>query len=338
MQNSSLHIVHFLINFCFTGSFTVDFLSNTLENFNEYFQSLTPQTSDNPWLLQFLEKNGDCGKSERPDTCYSAYLRKSDSNDSVHETLVMDAVYAFAHALDTMCRQNLSICSNSDFFDREKLLKLLLATSFNSLANGRISFMPNGDFAARYRIRYLQVVNGSYTYIPVGLWSDDGNNKEVITEEIPWYLEIDESTGSPRSACSLPCGLGEKQIINPDNPCCWSCFKCQPNEIVMHNDTTGHDKCEPCINVHNNKYKMPNENFTECVGIRIRRNAWAAGIITLSTFGLFFAILVTSFYIYHRNNPLVKASSRELSYVMFAGTYIGASVYAGPVAKIRCTA
>ena len=88
----------------------------------------------------------------------------------------------------------------------------------------------------------------------------------------------------------------------------------------MHN-INGHDECVLCIDAHNGKYELPNENFTECVSIGIRRNNWAVAIITLSTFGLICAIIVTSFYIYHRNYPLIKASSRELSYVMFIGKY-----------------
>ena len=303
--------------FYYTGSFTLLPISETLEDFNEYFRALTPRTSDNPWLLSLLEQYGDCGNA-----CDNANLRELDTNETSHETLVMDAVYAFAHALDTMCRQNLCTCSMPDFFDREKLLKHLLATSFESLANGRISFMTNGDSAGRYSIRYLQKIDGKYEYMPVGFWNDTENSDKVITKEIPWYLEIDSSTGSPRSACSLPCGIGEKRQINPDKPCCWSCFKCQPLEIVVEN-TNGHDECVACIDVHNDKYELPNENFTECVAIRTRGNTWAAAIITLSTFGLIFAIFVTSFYIYHRNNPLIKATSRELSYVMFIGKYNG---------------
>ena len=241
-----------------------------------------------------------------------------DSNESQHETLVMDAVFAFAHALDTMCRQNSSICSNSDSFDSELLLKHLLATSFDSLANGRISFMSNGDSAGRYLIKYLQVIDGVYKYIPVGSWTDAGNSTEVITEEIPWYLEIDNSTGSPRSVCSLSCGLGEKRQINLDNPCCWSCTKCESLEIVVQN-INGYDECKSCVDEINDKYEMPNENFTECVPFNPHKNTWGSTIITLSTFGLIFATVITSFYIYHRHNPLIKASGRKLSYVMFVG-------------------
>ena len=113
----------------------------------------------------------------------AANLGEIDTDESVHETLVMDAVFAFAHALDTMCRQNSSVCSNSDSFDSELLLKHLLATSFDSLANGRIGFMSNGDSAGKYLIKYLQEIDGVYKYIPVGSWTDAGNNTEVITEE-----------------------------------------------------------------------------------------------------------------------------------------------------------
>ena len=86
----------------------------------------------------------------------------------------------------------------------------------------------------------------------------------------------------------------------------------------MH-DIYGHDHCERCVDEINGKYEMPNENFTECVPISIRRNNWTAAIITLSSIGLIFATVITSFYICHRQNPLIKASGRKLSYIMFVG-------------------
>ena len=230
----------------------------------------------------------------------------------------MDAVFAFAHGLHDMCRQNWSACldDNKESFDRDELLQHLLNTSFDSLANGRVKFMPNGDSSGRYSIHYLQKVGDDFKFIPVGSWSDADRINGVITTKVPWYLEVDESTGTPRSVCSLPCELGEKRLINPDNPCCWSCIKCKSSEIVMHNIT----ECVSCIDEENGIYRMPNENFTECVDIEVRLNYdWAGVIITLSTFGLLFAIVVTSFYVYHREKPLIKASSRELSYVMFVG-------------------
>ncbi|XP_072017195.1 metabotropic glutamate receptor 3-like [Amphiura filiformis] len=76
------------------GSFTVIPSSETLPDFHSYFRSLTSATSDNPWLPIFLNHYGACTD---PDACDNSTVRNIDSDVTSHETLVMDAVYAFAY-------------------------------------------------------------------------------------------------------------------------------------------------------------------------------------------------------------------------------------------------
>ncbi|XP_072018081.1 metabotropic glutamate receptor 2-like [Amphiura filiformis] len=305
------------------GSFTVIPSSETLPDFHSYFRSLTPAASDNPWLPEFLKYYGACNDS---DVCENATPRAIDSNVTSHETLVMDAVYAFAYALDSMCRAKCGDSVNdcaacfgvSAEFDRDELVDQLLNTSFESLANGRVSFTKNGDASGRYSIRNFQKFEDGYKFVDVGEWNDDVTSETVIGQLVPWYVEVDDATGAPISVCSLPCEPGERRHVIPDNPCCWECIKCQPFEIVINNNT----ECLACLDLENGTYGMPNEDFTACLDIELRSNSWAAAIITISVLLILFAIVITSLYVYHREKALIKASSRELSYVMFVGIFL----------------
>ncbi|XP_072017413.1 metabotropic glutamate receptor-like [Amphiura filiformis] len=192
------------------GSFTVIPSSETLPDFNSYFRSLTPATSDNPWLPVFLNHYGACSM---PDDCENSTLRAIDSDLTSHETLVMDAVYAFAYALHSMCHaqcgepvEDCATCLNLSA-DSGELVDYLLSTSFDSLANGRVSFTENGDISGRYTIKNLQKFDDGYKFVQVGKWSDNVHvtSETVIGQLMPWYVEVDDVTGAPISVCSLPC-------------------------------------------------------------------------------------------------------------------------------------
>ncbi|XP_072016806.1 metabotropic glutamate receptor 4-like [Amphiura filiformis] len=222
------------------------------------------------------------------------------------------------------CGESVNDCATclnvSAEFDRDKLFGKLLRTSFDSLANGRVSFNENGDTSGRYLIRNLQEFNDVYKFVDVGKWNDDVTSENVIGADtfVPWYVEVDNATGVPISDCGRPCEPGERRHVIPDNPCCWECIKCLPFEIVINNNT----ECSSCLDLDNDKYGEPNENFTACLDIELRRNPLAAAIITISVLMILFAIVITSLYEYHRKKVLLRDSSRGLSYVMLVGIFI----------------
>ena len=239
----------------------------------------------------------------------------------------MDSVFAYAHALDTMCRQicpNITCgkCIQDRNFDHDALLESLLDTRFTSLANGLVSFMENGDSTGRYSIKQFQETasgSGKYEFLSVGTWGNGEDHRDVISGSTPWYLRKtfprDKATGTPLAVCSLPCGPGEKKLLNPDIPCCWRCVRCGDTEIVINGV-----ECYSCIDEDIGSYGWPDDyNRTKCVAIEPEENDWSTAIISVSTLGIIITVIVTCLYVYNRNTPLIKASSRELSYVMFTG-------------------
>ena len=306
--------------------------SGTLSDFNEYFRSLTPDISNNPWLLEFLQHYTNCSMGDatttKPHCSDPGLIARLDSDASSHETLVMDSVYTFAYALHNMisdlCPESMTFCSAVESNGSEILLDYMKRTSFISPANGNVTFLPNGDMSGRYSIKNLQSFDkDNYTFVMVGKWDESGNMDNVITEEVPWYLYDDHprwnDTGMPKSICSDPCGAGERRNVNPDNPCCWACTECYDHEIVINNGT----ECKTCLDVDSDLFGWTNDNFTECIPInpvfRVKDNAWAIAIISLSVVGIIITFFIIGLYIHNQETPLIKASSRELSYIIFAG-------------------
>ncbi|XP_072035585.1 metabotropic glutamate receptor 2-like [Amphiura filiformis] len=326
------------------SSFTVVPSSGTLPKFNDYFRSLTPLNSDNPWLPEFLQHYTNCTftdiSASRPDCNAPGLIAGLDSDESSDETLVIDSVLTFAYALDSMLRDlcpngTTGLCPAIESNGTELLLEYLLTTSFMSPANGNVSFLANGDSPGRYSIKnFQQIGENNYTFVTVGKWDESENSETVIKEDVPWYLydehPRDNLTGIPKSVCSDPCGIGERRNVNPDNPCCWTCTKCSDYEIVINNGT----ECQTCLEPENEIYGWPNENFTECVPInpefRVQEEAWAIAIICFATFGIVVTLFIIGLYVHNQETPLIKASSRELSYIIFAGimmSYITALLF-----------
>ena len=84
-------------------------------------------------------------------------------------------------------------------------------------------------------------------------------------------------------------------------------------------------KCETCP-----KGYKPDENFKECLKIRAKYYsldgrsvaiALAATPIVISGCGILIQFFVAVVFIKFRNTPLVKASSRELSSLLFLGIF-----------------
>lgn len=99
------------------GAITVELQSNEIRGFDEYMKGLTPQTNQrNPWFEEYwesvfackLQKNVPHNESEGGVAVCSPNLRLDESVGYKQESkvpFVVDAVYAFAHALDKVYRE-----------------------------------------------------------------------------------------------------------------------------------------------------------------------------------------------------------------------------------------
>lgn len=135
------------------GAITVELTSQNIEEFNEYMMNLTPATNKrNPWFREYWEKLFQCKVDDESHRGYnngytynatevpcSQHLRLDASVGYTQEPkvqFVVDAVYAFAYALDSLINDycynvNFANCTAMHNFDGgEFYQKYLLNTSF----------------------------------------------------------------------------------------------------------------------------------------------------------------------------------------------------------------
>lgn len=121
------------------------------------------------------------------------------------------------------------------------------------------------------------------------------------------------TTAPPPSVCSLPCGPGERKKPVKGVPCCWHCELCGGYQYRADILT-----CLPCP-----AHLRPTPNRTACRPTPVLRlrwgDPWAAVPLALATLGLMATAFVLVTFVKHHETPIVKASGRELSYVLLAG-------------------
>ncbi|KAG7256899.1 hypothetical protein CRUP_011084 [Coryphaenoides rupestris] len=121
---------------------------------------------------------------------------------------------------------------------------------------------------------------------------------------------------TPSSVCSLPCKLGERKKVVKGVPCCWHCEPCDGYQY-QHDEFT----CKLCA------YDMrPDPNRTACQPIPVVRlewsSPWAVIPVFLAMLGIGATLFVVATFVRHNDTPIVRASGRELSYVLLTGIFL----------------
>ena len=301
---------------------------NASRGFDDYFQSLTPQNNaQNPWFTEYWEHTFNCSLNNV--STQSAWLPRCNMSQKIGPasgyrqnskvSFTIDAVYAIAHAIDNLQRDE---CSGDDICDKivlysngrtsingELLKRYLQSVNFSGESAAVIRFNQNGDQQGSYFIKALKVINGKYFFEIIGLW--DSSTYILLFEKTPTWSLMEEA---PRSICSEKCKAGERSEIVPGGSyCCWTCVPCMgSNEI-----STG-AQCVTCP-----RGFKPNGNKTQCTYITPSALNWSSPwtiiIVLSSSLGIVATISMITIYVGFRNQPLIKASSRELSGVLLTG-------------------
>ncbi|XP_013392302.1 metabotropic glutamate receptor 6 [Lingula anatina] len=305
------------------GAITVHPLAHTVTGFSYYFRNLKPDHQNtNPWFNEFWEQHFKC---KLPSTQLS-YFNKDYKNCTGQEKIskdfifeprlqfVSDAVMAFAHALKNMhtevCGGRRGICAEMNPISGETLLYYLKNVQFTSLAGAEeFHFESNGDGANRYILKaYRQRSPGNFSWENVGEY-----DKGILTMEPDKLIFKMNSTDIPKSECSKPCSEFEATRYIALDKCCWTCQPCTEHQYLP----TPH-KCQDCPNG-----TEPNAFRNACTPLPevhlSFKNGVAIGAVTCSVWGILFTLFVIYVFVRHRDTPIVKASSRELSFVLLAG-------------------
>ncbi|KAM4046706.1 extracellular calcium-sensing receptor isoform 2-T2 [Anomaloglossus baeobatrachus] len=311
-----------------------------IPGFREFLQKVHPKMSNsNGFLKEFWEETFNCympeGSKKNVDNGNITACTGQENITSV-ETPYLDfihlrisynvylAVYSIAHALQDMytCTPGKGLFANGSCADIKKVeawqvLKHLRHLNFTNNIGEQVDFNDFGDLV------------GNYTIINWHLTKEDGSD-EVVFEDIGHYnvyskkgdrLFINESKilwsgfsrEVPFSNCSRICQEGtRKGIIEGEPTCCFSCEDCPDGEFANETDASTCEKCHM-------EY-WSNENHTSCIAKEIEFLSWTEPFgIALTMFailGICLTSFVSSVFIKFRNTPIVKATNRELSYLL----------------------
>ena len=220
-----------------------------VEAFDRHIQSLKPsRDSPNQWLVEYWEDVYHCrlDGSNLTNACNISAQRLNDTSSNVYLGNVIDAVYAFAHAIDKMvsvnCPENTGLCEavtlqrfSHSILNGTLLREYLYNVSLMNMALVSSKLIQKGDQPVFYDIVHLGRRGGP---VKVGSWDILSVPSLDITGNIEWRNGL----SVPVSICSTPCGAGEEPVLVQDqSDCCHTCEPCIGDRMV----STG-ERCEVC--------------------------------------------------------------------------------------------
>ncbi|NWY91404.1 CASR protein, partial [Loxia curvirostra] len=326
-----------------------------IPGFREFLQKVHPKSTNNGFAKEFWEETFNCylpdGSKNSP---ASASFHKGheeglgagngtsafrppctgDENITSVETPYMDythlrisynvylAVYSIAHALQDIytCTPGKGLFTNGSCADIKKVeawqvLKHLRHLNFTNNMGEQVDFDEFGDLVGNYSIInwHLSPEDGSVVFEEVGhynVYAKKGERLFINENKILWGGFSKEV---PFSNCSRDCLPGtRKGIIEGEPTCCFECVDCPDGEYSDETDASACDKCPEDY--------WSNENHTSCIPKQIEFLAWTEPFgIALTLFavlGIFLTSFVLGVFTKFRNTPIVKATNRELSYLL----------------------
>ena len=280
---------------------------------------------------EFWEEHFRCHIPGKETKLKHKYSNSCSGNETLENTVpefspvrvVINAVYAFAHALDSLqkelCPGQVGMCKKMTNFKRSRLLEHLKNISFlDPTLNTTVKFDENLEVSAMYDIMNIQEHKDTHSFVRVGRWDGERTDGKINgrlginTSQIQWRRNL---STVPTSFCSSVCQRTAIRVPLKERPfpCCWQCEECGPLQIVNENNTC---KSGP-------EGWVPNDNYTGFVKREVMYPKWddpgSIALILISLVCLLLTLITAIIYIIHKENRLVKASGRELCFVILAG-------------------
>ena len=300
--------------------------SIVISEFVEYFSTLTPNATSNPWFNDYWELFFNCSLTSKDNACNLEQRLPKNKTLAFEHPNIIQGIYAFALAIhniisyycpnQTLCDEIVIPRSTGQAVNGELLRRQLLNISLSDipiLKNEGQLFDKNGDVQNSYTIFNLQTdLSGTYSFHPVGSW-DHVNLLNINVSDIEWR----SGRKVPQSVCSLPCGPGQEPVSVPNQEqCCWTCRSCLGDFSVSSGD-----RCYECKEMF-----IPNSNKSDCIAVPVSYLTWSSpfGIVllVLTSFGIIVSMGSGIMYAVFIKNTVIKASSRELSAILLGGIFL----------------
>jgi hypothetical protein len=307
-----------------TGFMCMGVMANRVEAFEKYLANLSVEKMENTfWFKLFYEQIMNCTFGNTSGTMKSCNLSKKIGNAFLGNDLyevadkVIDAVYIFAHGLHKILIE--TNCSNILFrgckIPGQELLTVIRNSSFPS-ADGRTVYMDNkGEVNGGYIFYYATSGEKESTHqlINIGQWQDRLNMSSTLISNLNLF--------SVKAQCSEQCNDDQiQERIHGKPTCCWTCVKCPEGSIVM-NKTSCHacargffadTKRGKCVKIPEIYYSLEK---------RVSKFLVVPPLV-FSFLGILGVIFTMCIFIRFNSNPLVKASGRELCYLLLTGLFL----------------
>ena len=319
-----------------SGMYGFQLHNDHVKEFDEYFSQLAPCTNiRNPFFQDNIYNRIYCKYHDEGHAsgyeCPDDVTAEPGYTQGEMVPFVIDAVYAYAHALQNFLDNN---CDKplrwdpvirqrdgmEDTLTGENLLDYLLSVSFNDRQNHTVSFDENGNPPGMYLISNLQRnESGQYEYISVGYWYSAHKKNALV-------LNNTDRVEKVTSRCSEPCNDGMIRSIN--NKICASCFECIPCIGPTYSANSSNTECIICPNNHWGD--NPLLGSTHCVAIKVQRaefrNGWSIVSMCTATIALIILAIIVVTFAMNWKTPVVKSSDREQTIMLLVGIGIACAL------------
>ncbi|VDK43446.1 unnamed protein product [Anisakis simplex] len=302
------------------GSFSIRIHSPNVAWFDDYYFSLNPQTNVlNPWFREFWQEKFKCQFTIPKDDLVTRVCTGNENltlnyKQDAKLSQVVNSIRVVGHALLAMyndrCRDNTTICTEMLAINGTLLYRYMINVTFIDQFQQEMYFDNNGDPPAWYDI--LNYVGGEDGFRTVGDFRQKRHGDyrlEIFVDNIMFY---DKSSNVPESVCSKPCRVGQRQ--RGTIACCWICENCLAHQIVNY----ATNSCQNCT-----LGLWPDDNRTSCHALPHEAPSWSStGIalaLALASVGIIATLLTILVFVQHNHTPVVKSTTRELSYIILSG-------------------
>ncbi|XP_069610558.1 vomeronasal type-2 receptor 26-like [Ranitomeya imitator] len=328
----------------FNGSLVISPYRGEIPNFKAFLYDANPYKYSNRLMNRLWQQTFNC-EVPLPNTFYfNSQLCKRNQSlrtlpswkydvDNFRLTYsVYIAVYAVAHALHKMYLFHLQKKPALIFHYPGKLVRFLRHVSFETNTGDKIYFNENGETTGHLDfLNWLIFPNEAMESVNVGRYFS-----EQLTLNDSSFQWPPSSSVIPRSVCTDSCPSGfRKSGREGEAICCYNCVPCSAGEI---SNTTDMDNCIVCP-----EDKWPNIKRNECISKTVIFLSFpdplGVTLTTSSAICFIIAVVVLGIFTVYRETPIVKASNRDLSYILLLSlmiSFLCTLMFIGRPTRLNC--
>ncbi|XP_069072169.1 extracellular calcium-sensing receptor-like [Pleurodeles waltl] len=285
-----------------SGSIGFAIHSGDIPGFKEHFTSIHPSVSpEDIFMKEFWENNFNCKWQEEtpPQISWNYSTKYCLENDQldISKTFYSDLVVP---------RVTYNVYS--------ALLHYVRNVRSRKEAGSELTFDAGGNPQTQYDIVNWQPgIDGTLKQVIVGRYKGNAPARNRFILNISTILWNTQERQVPPSVCSRACQLGYRKAAIKRKPiCCFLCVPCPAGEI---SNATNSAECSKCP-----WNERPNTKQDRCIPKTVEFLSYVEPLGTtltaVSNLGSLMPVAVLGIYIHYRKTPVVKASNRNLSYLL----------------------